>query len=119
MGKFRVSTRLSMKTVAATALGLILSWYGLIAFARLQVSGYHEARERELRETGDALLVKADRLENQPRSGSRWMIMAADQRRDARMLRESADKQAQLRKKYLGGAMRPWAHVPPDPPEDR
>jgi hypothetical protein len=80
MGLFRITTRWYLRTVVVIALALILLWYGLIAFARLQISDYPEAREQKLREKADSLLVEADRAENRPGSGNRWMIMAADQR---------------------------------------
>jgi hypothetical protein len=118
MGEFHFTTRRYLVSVAAIAFVLVFGWWGIIAFARLQRSGYHEARERELRDEANSLIGAADRVMNLPGQGSRWMIMAADQRRDASMLLRSAEEHARMKRKYLEAAMRPWIRLPPEPSED-
>ncbi len=112
--KRKLRTRWVVGILLAIALLLVLACFGIVSFVRLQISGQHEARERDLRETADSLERSAEQFDGARGPGSRWMITAADYRRDARMMREAADREAQLKAKYLAGALHPWKGVPPD-----
>jgi hypothetical protein len=110
--KAKTPWRVIVRRVFILVLLLILACFGVVSFICLQIAGKHEARERTLRESAETLESSATLFDRLPRTGNRWMIKAADARRDARMIREAADHEADLRAKYLAAAMRPWKGVP-------
>jgi hypothetical protein len=100
-----------VRRAVIVVLALIILAYGLIAFVRLQISAYHEEEEKKLHDAAELLERSADRLEQLPGPQSRWGIMAADQRRDARRIHENAEEHARLKQRYSAGALRPWNRV--------